>query len=545
MHPRILGHIPEADFNTTIANWRVFRAGATPADNRREPPTLAEIGMAHLIGRITRLVVGAATPIAELQAQLEAAQAAVAAATAAQPPATAASAAGMRKGKLSAVLSQIDESEAVVMTETDMVACYLRYAAVFGSNEKPPKETERTVEQVSAIRHLLRQNCPPYCDFSIFGPYGHRLVKKIKLSGLMITKEGTLSTIELHGPPSITMWQQSYQVWLNVMVMLDAADLGTLMKYKDKIEKLHDRYSDKIWAILYQADVRCRLEAMDRIRRQILAEQEQLNNAHAVVPGPVPTVPGFEPNRPWNLVIQRAVSDDEFWREEVIEPGMMVLTKVSGLNDYVEGDAKIGLYSSSQSSGVPAHADASLGVRSQSSGVKPRPRKQSRTGRHHAVENGVYTANRTGYALCDAYNKDQCGNAVNGCWCPSKWDHVHQCSRCLGTHPVTRCPYTEMPAPKFIKNRDKGKGKSKKGKGKGPGPQYWPDGCDASMHVENSKGDGAGALCHWRDWCGFWNRLNNEHLLCGGWTRLQYSCLVDGALRRYWAICQRRPWIVW
>ena len=49
-----------------------------------------------------------------------------------------------------------------------------------------------------------------------------------------------------------------------------------MLKYRERIEKIHQRYGERIWALLYQADVRCRLEAFECIRRQIATEQEML-----------------------------------------------------------------------------------------------------------------------------------------------------------------------------------------------------------------------------------------------------------------------------
>ena len=85
------------------------------------------------------------------------------------------------------------------------------------------------------------------------------------------------------------------------------------------------------------------MEAFERIRRQIATEQEMLRKEHVANggTGDPPKVPGYDPARPWNLVFQRAVQDDAFWREEVVEPGVMVLTKISGLNEQVTGDAPI------------------------------------------------------------------------------------------------------------------------------------------------------------------------------------------------------------
>ena len=190
------------------------------------------------------------------------------------------------------------------------------------------------------MHHIVSQSNPPYCDFAIWGPYGHRLVKKLKLSGYVIGRDGLLTSVEVTGPTSIGMWLQSWQVFSNVCVMLDIIDLGTLTKYRDLIERLHNRYGAPVWALLYQADTRFRLEMVDRIRRQIQAEEESLKAAHGTSPGSPPKVVGYDPKRPWNLAYQRGINLESYWREEVIEPAMMVLTKITGLGEVLEGDAE-------------------------------------------------------------------------------------------------------------------------------------------------------------------------------------------------------------
>ena len=63
---------------------------------------------------------------------------------------------------------------------------------------------------------------PPYADFSVFGPLGHRMMKRIKLPRYNIERDGTLRTLELYGPNSLGTWLQSYNVLLAVLVMIDA-----------------------------------------------------------------------------------------------------------------------------------------------------------------------------------------------------------------------------------------------------------------------------------------------------------------------------------
>ena len=471
-HPRSLALVDDADALGVIQKWKVPK---TEADNSitYHPPTLAQVGQAKLVFRTAKIACGQGQTMEELRNQLQQAQQQAKA----PPMASPVSAVADRKVKLSAVLSQVDDSEAKVMTEREMVAAYLRYSAVYGDTEQPSKESEPTLEQLSALHHVVSQGNPPYTDFAIWGPYGHRLAKKVKLSGYVMGRDGVLTSIELTGPTSIGMWLQSRQVFSNVCVMLDLIDLGTLTKYRDLIEKFHNRYGAPIWALLYQADSRFRLEMVERIRRQIQAEEEALRVAHGSSPGPPPKVAGYDDKRPWNLAYQRGIALESYWREEVIEPAMMVLTKISGIGEVVDGDARIRPDATSASGSVrePAASAPSRMIQHQSpaSSSQVRPWNANRTGRHHSVQDGRYLMNRTGYNLCGPFNEGRCESSAPGGWCPVSWDTVHQCSRCLGQHSASKCPHESMPQPNFLKNKGKGKGRGKGGrKGRGKQPHY-------------------------------------------------------------------------
>ena len=346
-----------------------------------------------------------------------------------------------------------------MLNEAELVAMYTEYERVYGPGERPPKDCEPTTEQISAIVHLLDNGLPPFADFAIFGPYGHRIERKLKLSGVAIGRDGVIRQIELQGPPNIGTWLASYNVLTTILVMKKAVDLGVLLKYRSHIERLHDRYSDRVWAILYQAETRCRLELMDRLRREAVAEHEATTRAGGSS--------SFDPLRPWNTAWQKATNHEAFWREEVIEPGMLILTKVVGLNDMVEGDATIkgAAASSHPRETQPAPARMASNQRKPSlSAARTRPRKSNRSGRVHQIEDGKYTLNRTGFKLCEGYQNGECSQTTSGIWCAQQWDTVHQCNRCLGNHPSKSFPHKDVQVPGFVK-RDKGKGSAKGKKG--------------------------------------------------------------------------------
>ena len=321
---RTLSTVKEADYVALLANWRI----PTGVGDEARAPTLVEAGQAQLLLRACQLVGGKGQTLEDMAKALAAAKAApMPASVPGQSTST------PRKVKLNSVSSQVGDKEVSLLNEAELVAMYTEYERVYGPGERPPKNCEPITEQIAAIVHLLDNGLSPFADFVIFGPYGHRIERKLKLSGVAIGRDGVIRQIELQGPPNIGTWLASYNVLTTILVMKKAVDLGVLLKYRSHIERLHDRYSDRVWAILYQAETRCRLELMDRLRREAVAEHEATTRAGGSS--------SFDPLRPWNTAWQKATNHEAFWREEVIEPGMLSLTKVVGLNDMVEGDATI------------------------------------------------------------------------------------------------------------------------------------------------------------------------------------------------------------
>ena len=417
--PRVLSAVTENDASTLIRNWRIRQADGTD-----RAPTLVESGQAGLVFRACRLVGGKGQSIEDLQNQLIAAKAA----PLGLPPPVAKAASPIRKVKMSSIASQVDDSEVSMMEESELVKLYKEYESVYGPNERPPKDCEPTVEQISVVSHLLDSGLPPFTDFALFGPFGHRIERKVKLSGMTISRDGNLRQVELHGPPNIGTWMASYNVLMTILIMKKAVDLGVLLKYRSHIERLHDRYSEKVWAVIYQAESRCRLELMDRLRREAVAEHESILSAGGVSK--------FDVTRPWNTAWQKATNCESFWREEVIEPGMLILTKTAGLNEMVDGDASVRGGSSGVTPREVQPGPSRMATTTAASGV--RPRKQNRSGRIHQIEGNKYTHNRTGYRLCEGFQTGQCNTTSGGIWCAQQWDTTHQCHTCLGGLPSQR-----------------------------------------------------------------------------------------------------------
>lgn len=437
-----IGMIPVTDFDATRQAWVIEVPGTGGAADTNRPPTLVESGKASYLARLARARLG-----------LEAATQTTSLATTSVP--TPISSTGIRRIKMNQVLSQLDETEVDVVSSTEQLRMFARYETLFGKGQRPNPNQEPSVEQLSGLKALVDSHQCPYADFAIFQPHAARIMKKIKFSGLILTKSGALSQAELYGPPDLDSWRSCYDVWCNAMIMLDQIDLGPLQLYKNRIELLHSRYGEsRVWSLLYQADTRSRLEHLPRTK---LALQQEHNEATAAGK----TTP-YDVNRPWNHALHTVANDDRYWTHEFVEPALIVMSDSRQAGSLVRDDARVEPQDKATSQHAPASSNRP------SSAASPRTRNTNRTGRVHDFVDGAYRTNRTGYSLCGGFNDGTCTNTIQGSWCGTHKDHAHQCSRCLGSHSVQKCPHAEAPSVGWIKDRrEKGRGKGgRKGKGR-------------------------------------------------------------------------------
>lgn len=252
--PATLGVITEADADAALGRWQIAVAldSNSGAVTSRRAPSLGELGKAKLMARICRLMIGGNTGHSP-----------------GTPHPTAASSVAARKVKLSQILSQIDDTEVEVLDEKMLLVMYARYEQLYGKGQRPHPSREPSVEQLTAIHGLITSGQNPYVDFAIFGPYATRLKKKLKFQGLTLSKEGELVQTELYGPHNFGTWKASFEVYSNTLIMTDTVDLGAKLAYQNRVERLFERYGEKSWGLLYQADVRARLEEIPRIKLEL------------------------------------------------------------------------------------------------------------------------------------------------------------------------------------------------------------------------------------------------------------------------------------
>ena len=78
--------------------------------------------------------------------------------------------------------------------------------------------------QLSAMKHVVTHGCVPYADFGVFGPHAIRMMRKLRLTGLiMLGPSGELFRSEMAGPMTYDQWEACFMVFRSAMVMLEFA----------------------------------------------------------------------------------------------------------------------------------------------------------------------------------------------------------------------------------------------------------------------------------------------------------------------------------
>lgn len=307
-----------------------------------------------------------------------------------------------RKIKLSAVLDPTLEAEIVPLGEQEVADMYNQYRAKFGDH--PSADTDVSRDQLAAIRQVVAVGACPYADFSIWGPFGQRLLRKQSFQAFHLNPvTGDWQRREQPGPASFHQWYQSWKCYRTAMLLVEACEAERLDSYSELIRGFVQQYGEEAWPFVSQADSRMRSEQLDRIKRELRAVP-----AH-----------GFEENKPWSACYAAAVKDTEFWQKELATPALLYLTR------------------NKREQAPRASEQAQPGDQPTAKRTRPARRftgeDKSKTG-----SDGLYTHNRKGIEVCRLFNQGKCGSEKAQGKCKS--NRSHQCDRCLGPHVGTKCP---------------------------------------------------------------------------------------------------------
>jgi hypothetical protein len=341
---------------------------------------------------------------------------------------------------------------------------------------EPRPEQEPTVDQLSALAHLLTQHCC-YVDLSIWGPHGIRILKQMKVSGLIMSAGGEFMHHEFKGPPSIDHWLACWEVFMAAMIMLDACAPPFLLAYGALIAQYAKRYGPQCWALIYQVETRFRREQMERTRRRASNDLDT-----AILNG---VGHEFNPARPWEFVFKKAAGDtidqmaSRYWHLNLEEPCLLIVAGARRADGFIDGDATIctsglGHMATQGSPGLSLYDSGASSSKDHRKPAERKPQAQAQPTKRKAAESvirgnkddggtvvdGHYVSNRKGHSICILFNKGACEPSTNNVLCPKDSARRHLCSKCLSSaHGAHECKATKSPDTKF---KHTGKGSKRK-----------------------------------------------------------------------------------
>ena len=199
---------------------------------------------------------------------------------------------------------------------------------------------------------------------------------------------------------------------------------------------------------------------MERLRRRG-AEAHAANPSHP-----------FDPSAPWKWVWSEALVDLRFWKMELEDPALLIMTRTRATGNFIDGDATVaGAAGARHDGGDLHHGGSSAPPPRRQLGDRDPPinkRKERKPDNQAAISDGKYTATRQGIQLCRAFNEGTCHGTNSQGRCKQNPSRAHQCWFCLNSaHAGCNCNLTSapssVPASKYQKRQER------KGKGKGKG----------------------------------------------------------------------------
>ena len=372
--------------------------------------------------------------------------------------------------ELSTVTEQQSKTVCYTLTQGQIAECFKAFKEKAGT--KPSIEEAVTDEQLTGLACLIWSGSVPYVDFSIWGQYQNRMMKRLQLSGLVPGTNGALRRVIFYGPPDFESFSRCYLPFRTGMMMLRAASSGTLDNYLRLLSHYHARYGNRCWALLYQVHVRAFTERLQAIRREAVEEKEE-----ATAQGGIHK---YDPNQPWEYCLTKLVLDHHFWRRELEESALLVLTGAVPESSVTDGNNPVASHvdptyamagavgphqlltpaapKGSRDSKRPHDVDDTAGQRRGGG-----PLKKQRV--HEQDADGAMAKNRSGIPLCEGFQTGACTETSQGTVrCKGDWYKAHQCAKCLSVdhgsqHPSPCTRDGVKPLGKGSKGGGKGKGK--------------------------------------------------------------------------------------
>ena len=220
-HPRVLGMMGTDEVMAEISDMTI-------AD---KPLTFIQKGNVRYLAHTCRLVAGTekTQTAVDTEARLVEAEKEIEKLTAQPSGPTSSPFTSSPQVQLKHVVSQGNEEIVPKISQQELTNHWDTFKAIYGRDPRP--EEECTAEQLTGIDVLLKRDTAPYVDFGIWGPNHHRLLKKLRNTGLQLHVGGILRQVEIAGPPDIHAWSECYHLLTTALVGFGAVGLGPLLDY--------------------------------------------------------------------------------------------------------------------------------------------------------------------------------------------------------------------------------------------------------------------------------------------------------------------------
>ena len=456
--------IPVDNFSNVIENMWFYSESFEPEDQRRQvlevTPTEIVKARARSAHHAARIWVGAETTRAykarrldhlgtQTQEYRDAKLAALV--KAAEGSGTARSSTeAIETVPINEVADTTQKREIAVMSPEKYRVYYKQYRKWTHVDPKPSITPTRA--QLSVLLAILASGTC-YVDMALWGAYQGRSARAMRCEGLIPGPEGTQVRADFKGPPDFDSWHQCFVVYMVAMIMLDQVLPPWLQTYIDFISEYNTLYGYRIWAFLYQTDVRFRSEHLPYMA---IRESDKLEAALMK-----DSTTDYNPLKPWGFLWRLAVDTNDtqesrWWYREFERKIPMLLDQ--GMAKFIGGDARIsstpdGHFATTHNAvnvSDKERADTSFGGGG-GGGKKRTGGGGGKSGGSGGVDasippppatftkpNQPIAKTKKGAELCIGYNAGKCTGGDGG-KCPSNDKRRHLCHWCLGNHPASTC----------------------------------------------------------------------------------------------------------
>ena len=210
--------------------------------------------------------------------------------------------------KMANIIDQGDDCELVPPDLARVQQWHQRYIATMGA--PPVEEEEASDAQLAGLyKRVMEMNMAPYVDFGIFQPFSRRAMRSSEFRTYIPLGDGSFLMKELPGPQNYAQWLTCWRVFKVAAISLGITSVAALLLYERTIEKLVQQWP-KAWGLVAMADDKARAERLEKLRRNLLADQ-MVGRA---------TPSDWSETEPWTCCFRELALDEVFWNEQVRHP---------------------------------------------------------------------------------------------------------------------------------------------------------------------------------------------------------------------------------